>query len=181
MWIFTNYSSCPTQQDEIAIRPLYWDQILFSLSMLFFASLPSSQNQYFIVRDFQMLNSKHILLKTTFLYGFNGNLRIITLMASPLCAAIRRVGETEFRHKRGGLMGGRAVRLRHSVKGEKPTQVPQLTLHKKSQFPSTSYTYVRGMLFNYLFQIWYGVHQWLATVLDWWSFHTNSLMKTAVC
>ena len=142
---------------------------------------PPSQNQYFIVRDFQMLNSKHILLKTTFLHGFNGNLRGITLMASPLCAAIRRVGETEFRHKRGGLMGGRAVRLRHSVKGEKPTQVPQLTLHKKSQFPSTSYTYVRGMLFNYLFQIWYDVHQWLATVLDWWSFHTNSLMKTAVC
>ena len=34
---------------------------------------------------------------------------------------------------------------------EQLSQVPQLTLHKKSQFPSTSYTCVRGMLFNYLF------------------------------
>ena len=45
LWIFRNYSPCPTQQDEIAIRPVYWDQILFSLSMLFFASSPQSQNQ----------------------------------------------------------------------------------------------------------------------------------------
>ena len=178
MWIFRNYSSCPTQQDEIAIRPLYWDQILFSLSMLFFATIPKS---ILYCEGLSNVEQKTYFAQNNLLYGFNGNLRIITLMASPLCAAIRRVGETEFRHKRGGLMGGRAVRLRHSVKGEKPTQVPQLTLHKKSQLPSTSYTCVRGMLFNYLFQIWYDVHQWLATMLDWWSFHTNSLMNTAGC
>ena len=61
LWIFRNYSPCPTQQDEIAIRTLYWDQILFSLSILFFASSPQSQNQCCTFRHICFRKNKEFL------------------------------------------------------------------------------------------------------------------------